>query len=678
MSGRQRLLSKSRFVLASECPAKLFYAGKHAEYADTTSGDEFLKALADCGYQVEALAKCQFPGGTEIDTLVPEQALQRTAECLEKDPCVIYQAAFRHGPLIVRVDTVRRVGHSLLLYEVKAKSWDLEEDEPFFDKRALKKGQVKLKEKYRSSLLDIAYQTFVARKHYPHLQVNPHLLFVNKVGVAESDGINQRFLLYRNPDGRRRVDLRLAGTDSTLGRGLLCAIPVEAEVAKVLAKEDFAAAPDFEGGSLTFEELAVHLAKAYESDQRLVIDVGKQCKGCQFEANEEATKAGLKSGFEECWASQRKRRPDGTPLFRLWNCRSAGLFSQGKYFIEDVDEGDVEPKGHGRPGLSTSERQWLQVRMTKAREKEPYVDLEGLSSETDKWVFPYHFIDFETTRVPIPFNKGRRAYEQIAFQFSHHVVQEDGQIEHRGEWINDKKGFFPNFEFVRQLKAQLSSDNGTIFRYAVHENTTLVEIHRQLQDTSLDVVPDRGELCAWIQTITESKREGSEWCGPRSMVDMCELVKRHFLHPLMVGSNSLKAVLPAVLSSSRHIQKRYSRPIYGAKDGIPSCNFSAEPMAWVQCDDRGKVKDPYSLLKPIFTDYDQRTLDRISPVTEIGDGGAAMVAYARMQFTEISDIEAQRIVAALLRYCELDTFAMVLLYEHWMELLGRVQARPAA
>jgi len=34
-----------------------------------------------------------------------------------------------------------------------------------------------------------------------------------------------------------------------------------------------------------------------------------------------------------------------------------------------------------------------------------------------------------------------------------------------------------------------------------------------------------------------------------------------------------------------------------------------------------------------------------------------------MQFTEMTAEERERIKAALLRYCELDTFAMVMIYE---------------
>src|SRR2546428_14135087 len=102
MPGGPRLLSKSQFTLASECPAKLYFTGKPGEYANTKVDDEFLKALADGGYQVEALAKCRFPGGTEIDTLEPYEAVRRTKDCLSQDGCSIYQANFSHWPWHIR------------------------------------------------------------------------------------------------------------------------------------------------------------------------------------------------------------------------------------------------------------------------------------------------------------------------------------------------------------------------------------------------------------------------------------------------------------------------------------------------------------------------------------------------------------------------------------------------
>ena len=51
-------------------------------------------------------------------------------------------------------------------------------------------------------------------------------------------------------------------------------------------------------------------------------------------------------------------------------------------------------------------------------------------------------------------------------------------------------------------------------------------------------------------------------------------------------------------------------------------------------------------------------------------GLAPLTAYAKMQFEEMSDYERDEISKALLKYCELDTMAMVMIYEGWKDLLN--------
>jgi len=71
------------------------------------------------------------------------------------------------------------------------------------------------------------------------------------------------------------------------------------------------------------------------------------------------------------------------------------------------------------------------------------------------------------------------------------------------------------------------------------------------------------------------------------------------------------------------------------------------------------------LLPPLFTDEDLEEIEELLIDKEdIADGGAAMTAFAKMQFTKMTDFEAQKIQEALLKYCELDTFAIVMLYEY--------------
>ena len=53
--------------------------------------------------------------------------------------------------------------------------------------------------------------------------------------------------------------------------------------------------------------------------------------------------------------------------------------------------------------------------------------LDELKEEMDTWTFPLNFIDFETSTVALPFYVGQKPYEQVAFQFSHHIYHKNGQ-----------------------------------------------------------------------------------------------------------------------------------------------------------------------------------------------------------------------------------------------------------
>ena len=50
---------------------------------------------------------------------------------------------------------------------------------------------------------------------------------------------------------------------------------------------------------------------------------------------------------------------------------------------------------------------------------------------------------------------------------------------------------------------------------------------------------------------------------------------------------------------------------------------------------------------------------------ELRDGGAAMMAYAYLQFGDLHAEQRELIRKALLRYCELDTMAMVMIWEYF-------------
>ena len=51
------------------------------------------------------------------------------------------------------------------------------------------------------------------------------------------------------------------------------------------------------------------------------------------------------------------------------------------------------------------------------------------------------------------------------------------------------------------------------------------------------------------------------------------------------------------------------------------------------------------------------------------NGGAAMTAYNLIQFTEGFVTVNESLKSALLKYCELDTLAMVMIWEYWNNII---------
>jgi len=423
----------------------------------------------------------------------------------------------------------------------------------------------------------------------------------------------------------------------------------------------------FPGGPDRLESAARCWADAYQQDSRVSPVIGSQCGSCQFISSNPR----WKSGFHECWRLANNWVDTdfarGTVL-DLWNFRKKQeLIEQGVRKIDQIQRDDIGEfeDDPGESGMSRMLRQWQQVNGIHPSYDHGgvYFDDGLVHAEMSQWRFPYHLIDFETSSTALPFYKGMRPYEPVAFQFSHHVMEQDGKVRHIGQFLEATPGIFPNYAFARALMNELGGDDGTVFMWSHHENTILSKIIDQLRD---DPQPptDAAELIAFLSSLTKG--------GFREMVDLCRLAEKAYYHPDTKGSNSIKKVLPSVLKISEFLRSTYSQPTYGGPNGIPSLNFSNEEgMVWLRIDSSGNVADPYLLLKQHADALmpDSLPADSIYRASLIADGGAAATAYARLQFEEMLPEARRRIEDALLRYCELDTLAMVMVVQAWREMI---------
>jgi len=645
-------LTKSRFKIATECPTKLFYAGKRKDYKDTMADNDFLAMLAEGGYQVGELAKKRYPDGIEVHDTDHALAESKTNALLQQENVVIFEPAIRVGRFFIRIDILVKKGNIFELIEVKAKSYNSVTPEIESAKGNISSGML-------TYLQDVAFQTLVLRQALPHADIRSFLMMPDKSKSAPIDGVNQMFKMTQTGDIESRVPANVE--IRALAELLLAKVSVDKYVDHILNTE-----LEYPGGKANLLDAAIQWAESYENDIKIDPVIGAQCGGCQFKAS---PKDSLKSGFNECWKSATGMSDQdlnkGTVL-DLWNFRKkAALIDQGKYKISQVvrdDLGDFEDEA-GLDGLTRPQRQWLQVNGIPSDHRHDgfYLDDALVLHEMSKWVYPYHLIDFETSAVALPFYSEMHPYESVAFQFSHHIMEADGSVRHANEFLSVEPGEFPNYEFARALKNALGNDNGSVFMWSHHENSILSAILKQLSEES-NKPSDAEELAVFIKSIIKG--------GERAMIDLCKLAEKAYFHPDTKGSNSIKKVLPAILKSSKHLQEIYSKPIYGTTDGIPSLNFSNQ--TWLTIKD-SEISDPYAILKEYAQDLLPEGIEdeEEGNTSIISAGGAATTAYARLQFEDLNQESRERIQSALLRYCELDTLAMVMVLQGWQEAVSQ-------
>jgi hypothetical protein len=673
---RNPYLTKSRFKLALECLTKLYYTGKNKEYADENLNDPFLIALAKGGFQVGELAKFYFSDdpireNMTIETLNSDVAVEETQKRLEQPgKVVIAEGAFRYGNLLIRADIVVKDSDTLFLYEVKAKSADDTVDNP--DTFLTKKGD-RIASDWISYLYDLAFQKYVISKcpFSKRYKIKAHLLLADKDAQTDIEGLNQLFKIEKETGRGYKVLVPEGITKASLGRKILKEINLDSIVDKIW--NEFPVPSDY-SKKISFLDFINLAEETYTKGERKYTPIGSKCKGCQFYAQPGQT--ALKSGFHECWQKHTNYSANllNKPLVtELWSGLAGGvslvqkLIDNKVYLLENAENKLSPPASanNKKEGLTAYERRIIQIRKVKTNDYESFINLDGLKNEMQSWKYPLHMIDFETSMVALPFHKGLKPYQGVAFQFSHHVMHKDGTVEHKGEFLETEPGKFPNYDFVRALKKELETDEGTIFRYHNHENAYLNLIAGQLERNS-NVPDDKEELIQFIKKITRIKVNDEYEYGPRDMVDLYDLVLRYYYNPLAKGSNSLKQILPAIIADSEYLRDKYGKPgVYGKNLQVKSLNF--DDHVWIRSD---KNLDPYKTLPPVFDGLDRNTLDNlVKDFEELGDGGAALTAYNYLQYADVPKDQRQRIAEALLRYCELDTMAMIMIVEGWKSMM---------
>jgi hypothetical protein len=531
------------------------------------------------------------------------------------------------GDLMSRCDMVRVTGDTLDLIEIKSVSVDAEANLPADPKELLKKG-------WEPYVVDLAYQVYVARLALKAAGIEKTIrawfYLPNKLGVAGPEEVRGLFSLTENgPGGSPEVSYKGKAKpgDET---SLIAILEATEAVAQTYPGEE------------SIAEATSRLASYVSTGDWPAPELGMKCKACEFNV------PGQTSGYDLCWGTQARAEHH---LFTLGYLGSMEYRNPGTVRriveqaapraprITDLQDEDVAGDAPLQRGWK---RQIMAVRTGRAFLSPELVRDPAALLHCKPENYPLFFLDYEGTRCALPSAAGCRPYGQVAFQWSCHVIDNPGASPRHVEWL-DTENENPNLGFLESLR-KLLGEQGTIYHWADYEVTVTRELADEIRGDE-----SKADLVSWVDRNWGRGRGKHEVKSERTL-DLLEISRGHFYDPAMMGSHSIKKVLPVVWKNPA-IQKLF--PKYAQdQHGQP-------------------VKSPYDAL-PALTLQD--TKDNALDLAKLGDldivknGPGAMLAYEHIRYGLAASDQAARksIRRQLMRYCELDTAAMVMIWKHWL------------
>lgn len=150
----------------------------------------------------------------------------------------------------------------------------------------------------------------------------------------------------------------------------------------------------------------------------------------------------------------------------------------------------------------------------------PFVS-DSLASDLSEITFPAAFLDFEAVNPAIPMYVGTRPYEAIPFQWSLHILDSTGRVEHRSFLSDDRSD--PRQRLANALLDAMPPD-GSIVIYSGYERRVVTGLAEALPQYAHRL-----------------------WALCDRMVDLLRIVRANLRHPEFRGSYSLKSVLPVLV-----------------------------------------------------------------------------------------------------------------------------------
>jgi len=266
------------------------------------------------------------------------------------------------------------------------------------------------------------------------------------------------------------------------------------------------------------------------------INVGAQCTkpyDCQFQAH--------------CWPSDTEY-----PILGLGGSRAklGNFVALGAHDIRDVAAHD----------LSAATQQWIH-RVTVSGEPEL---IPGSKRILEALAYPRYYLDFETIGPAVPIWAGTRPYAAVPIQWSCHIEEEGRELRH--EEFLDLSGE-PPMRALAERMIECLGESGPVLMYTSYEKGVINGL--------IKMFPDLEEPLTKIIN---------------RLYDLHPIVKTHYYHPKMLGSWSIKAVLPAMVPEMSYSGLAGINEGMGASDGFLEA-IGSRPWAAPTGDRRAELEE---------------------------------------------------------------------------------------
>jgi hypothetical protein len=620
-------LTKTLFAKTNKftgCQRKMYY--EMNDYHRTAELNETLQFYADNGKAIGALAKGYYPQGIEITETNPEKAYQETLLLLNQNSSlVLFEAAFIWNECYVRVDVLIKEEDKIKLIEVKSKNITL-----------TKKGEPNSESKHL--VMDLTFQFYVTTQALGNFDTILPFFYQIKKDYRAPVTYRSLFNFSQN-----RIFLKKPLSQGYLDAPILILMDASFLVQNTLTQE--------------FKDHIQTLIEAMRENKKLdPLKLGKKCRDCEFKVAFEKHP----NGFKECWqltkyAGLNNNEFNNQSIFDIgFGTHVDDLIEKGNYRL-------VNAHSYFQNDLIINKKKLLHIKKLIDQDSSIWIDRQGIQNNLSQLVYPLYFLDFEAFPSLLPIFPYYRPNQKVIFQYSIHKIErleEHEVISHAAQFI-DLGSEDPTLDMIQSLKRDLG-EAGSVFMYSSYENTCLNEVEDWLNNHP--ELEDKEELIKFIHTLT-SREKNNRKGGDRKMIDLCKWIDDFYLDPATKGSNSIKKILPSMIQHSSYLQQKYGQKnFYGKYLSIKSLNF--EDQIWLVKE--GELyKNPYDLLSnPLEMNMSViDALEEVSESLEIKNGGMAMIAYSKVQNDNLSKKKQDAYRDALLKYCELDTLAMVMVFQ---------------